>query len=228
MPAAGALVRGAHPYLSRALALTRRAEALGARLVAWGATTIAFAWDLDSVEELILLATGLADESAPPEAQWTCGIAEGDLEPLGRSHLAWGEPLLRAMSLSRIAHAGEVLMDVAVTALRSGELATAGIRKGSDFDHETAGAKLDLQTPWARSRRDIPIAPESEDPEEFAARMVEAGRRALVSGNAQSLQRLSEGLRATGEHDALADRMRAMARLSRGQIEEAIRALRQT
>ena len=226
MPASGALVRGAHPYLSRALALTRRAEALGARLVAWGATTIAFAWDLDSVEELILLATGLADESAPPEAQWTCGIAEGVLEPLGRSHLAWGEPLLRAMALSRIAHAGEVLIDVGVTALRTGDLATAGIRKGRDVDQETTGAKLDLITPWARSRRDIPSAQESEDPDEFAARMVEAGRAALVSGNAQSLQRLSEGLRATGEHDALADRMRAMARLSRGQIEDAIRALR--
>ena len=231
MPSPGALVRGPHPYLSRALALTRRAEALGARLVAWGATTIAFAWDLDSVEELILLATGLADEAAPPEAQWTCGIAEGDLEPLGRSHLAWGEPLLRAMSLSRIAHAGEVLIDVGVTALRTGDLATAGLRKGHDTaagEHETAGAKLDLRSPWARSRRDIPSAPESEDPEVFAARMVEAGRRALVSGNAVSLQRLSEGLRATGEHDALADRMRAMARLSRGQIEDAIRALRQS
>ena len=228
MPAAGALARGPHPYLSRALALTRRAEALGARLVAWGATTIAFAWDLDSVEELILLVTGLADESAPPEAQWTCGVAEGELEPLGRSHLAWGEPLLRAMSLSRIAHAGEVLVDVGVTALRSGELATAGIRKGTDVDQERTGAKLDLISPWARSRRDVPSAPESEDPEEFAARMVEAGRAALVSGNAQSLQRLSEGLRATGEHDALADRMRAMARLSRGQIEDAIRALRQS
>jgi hypothetical protein len=228
MPAAGALVRGPHPYLSRALALTRRAEALGARLVAWGATTIAFAWDLDSVEELILLATGLADESAPPEAQWTCGIAEGDLEPLGRSHLAWGEPLLRAMSLSRIAHAGEVLIDVGVTALRTGDLATAGLRKGKDVEQETTGAKLDLISPWARSRGDVPSAPESEDPDVFAARMVEAGRRALVSGNAVSLQRLSEGLRATGEHDALADRMRAMARLSRGQIEDAIRALRQS
>jgi hypothetical protein len=241
MPSPGALVRGAHPYLSRALALTRRAEALGARLVAWGATTIAFAWDLDSVEELILLATGLADESAPPEAQWTCGIAEGDLEPLGRSHLAWGEPLLRAMSLSRVAHAGEVLIDVGVTALRTGELATAGLRKGKDVggsaeggtpqwqvEQETTGAKLDLNSPWSRSRRDVPSAPESEDPDEFAARMVEAGRAALVSGNAVSLQRLSEGLRATGEHDALADRMRAMARLSRGQIEDAIRALRQS
>jgi hypothetical protein len=228
MPASGALVRGPHPYLSRALALTRRAEALGARLVAWGATTIAFAWDLDSVEELILLATGLADESAPPEAQWTCGIAEGELEPLGRSHLAWGEPLLRAMSLSRIAHSGEVLIDVGVTALRTGELATAGLRKGKDVDQETTGAKLDLISPWAHSHRDVPQAAESEDPEEFATRMVEAGRRALVSGNAQSLQRLSEGLRATGEHDALADRMRAMARLSRGQIEDAIRALRQS
>ena len=228
MPAAGALVRGPHAYLNRALALTRRAEALGARLVAWGATTIAFAWDLDSAEELILLATGLADESAPPEAQWTCGIAEGELEPLGRSHLAWGEPLLRAMSLSRIAQAGEVLVDVGVTALRNGELATSGVRKGRDVDQETAGAKLDLVTPWAKSRGDIPSVPESEDPDDFAKRMVDLGRHALVSGHAQSLQRLSEGLRATGEHDALADRMRAMARLSRGQIEDAIRALRQS
>lgn len=233
MPAAGALLRGPHAYLTRALALTRRAEALGARLIAWGSTTIAFAWDLDSIEEVILLAAGLVDESAPPEAQWTCGIAEGELEPLGRGHLAWGEPLLRAMSLARIAHAGEVLLDAGLTPLKRGELATAGVRKGFDTDRETSGMKLDLRTPW--SSPDMPAEaverrsdPDALDPEEFAARMVELGRRALVSGNAQSLQRLSEGLRATGEHDALADRMRAMARLSRGQIEESIRALRQS
>jgi hypothetical protein len=234
MPAAGAYLRGPHAYLNRALALTRRAEALGARLIAWGATTIAFAWDLDSVEEVILLATGLRDESAPPEAQWTCGLAEGELEPLGRGHLAWGEPLLRAISLCRIAYAGEVLVDAGVSAFARGELATAGVREGVDLDHETSGLLLDLRSPWTRAPELAPESvdristPESLDPEEFAARMVELGRRALVSGNAQSLQRLSEGLRATGEHDVLADRMRAMARLSRGQIEEAIRALRQS
>jgi hypothetical protein len=231
MPAAGASPRGPHAYLNRALALARRAEALGARLIAWGSTTIAFAWDLDSIEEVILLAAGLGDDSAPPEAQWTCGIAEGELEPLGRGHLAWGEPLLRAMSLARIAHAGEVLLDSKLTALERGELATAGVRKGIDVDHETSGMRLDLRTPWSSpdlAQEDRRSEPEPLDPEEFAARMVELGRRALVSGNAQSLQRLSEGLRATGEHDALADRMRAMARLSRGQIEEAIRALRQS
>ncbi len=234
MPAAGAYLRGPHAYLNRALALTRRAEALGARLIAWGATTIAFAWDLDSVEEVILLATGLRDDSAPPEAQWTCGLAEGELEPLGRGHLAWGEALLRAISLCRVAYAGEVLVDAGVSAFARGELATTGVRTGVDLDHETSGLVLDLRSPWTRAPELPPESvdrisnPESLDPDEFAARMVELGRRALVSGNAQSLQRLSEGLRATGEHDALADRMRAMARLSRGQIEEAIRALRKS
>jgi len=66
------------------------------------------------------------------------------------------------------------------------------------------------------------------EPEEFADRMVEMTRQALIAGNAKNLQQLSGGLRATGEHDALADRMRAMARLSRGQIGEALRSLRQT
>jgi len=234
MPMPGASLRGSHAYLERALALTRRAEALGARVVAWGATTVAFAWDLDSIEEVILLATGLRDDSAPPEAQWTCGIAEGELADVGRGDLAWGEPLLRAVSLCRVAHAGEVLVDSHLSALRGGELATAGVRTGIDLDRPTSGLKLDLRSPWLRATPEedegVPVVVEEEgiDPETFAANMVELGRRALVSGNVRAMQRSSEALRATGEHEALADRMRALARLSRGQIDEAIRALRQS
>jgi hypothetical protein len=235
MPAAGTALRGPHAYLERALALTRRAEALGARLVAWGATVVAFAWDLDSMEEVILLATGLRDDSAPPEAQWTCGISEGEIVPVGRGELGWGEPLLRAISLCRVAHAGEVLLDSRVSSLRNGELATAGVRAGIDLDRPTSGHKLDLVSPWLRAPQGTqpasePAPPEREgmDPEAFAERMMELGRRALVSGNVRALQRSSDALRATGEHEALADRMRALARLSRGQIDEAIRALRQS
>lgn len=234
MPAAGVALRGPHAYLARARALTRRAEALGAHLVAWGATTTVFAWDPDSMEEVILLATGLHDESVPPEAQWACGVAEGELESLGRGNLAWGEPLLRAYSLSRIAQPGDVLLDAGVASLRNGELATAGVRSGVNLDRPTSGGRLDLRTPWLRAPGSAPADKGSEpgeaalDPEEFASRMVELGRHALVSGDMRAVARLSEGLRATGEHDALADRMRALARLSRGQIEEAIRALRQS
>ena len=242
MPSAGVSVRGPHKYLDRARALTRRAEALGAHLVAWGSTTVSFAWDLEGAEEAITLAVGLHDPAAPLEAQWTCGIAEGELEPLApksvqgdpRAGLAWGEPLLRATALARIAASGEVLLDASLSALRSGDLASAGVRAGVDVDREVSGVKLDLVSPWLR-RASQPGAPtpestsaESEDPDAFATRMLELTRRALVAGNSQSLQRLSEGLRATGEHDALADRMRAMARLSRGQIDESLRALRQS
>lgn len=240
MPSPGVAVRGARSYLDRARALTRRAEALGAELVAWSATTVAFAWDTDSLEEAITLAVSLREDAAPTEQTWACGIAEGSMErlaPAGRASLAWGEPLVRAVALARIADGGEVLLDEDLPQLHTGELRAAATRIGRDAGREVRGRHLDLTDPWNRASHSDP-APDSArgaegelegtDPEVFAHRMVEATRQALLSGNARSLQQLSEGLRATGEHDALADRMRAMARLSGGQIGEALRALRRS
>ncbi len=243
MPSWGVAVRGARRYLDEARALTRRAEALGAQLVGWGATTVAFAWDLDSVEEAVTLAVSLREDAVPAEGAWTCGIAEGPMEPLApagqRAGLAWGEPLVRLVALARIAEPGEVLVDASVTALARGELRGAGMRRGMDTGREVEGVRLDVQSPWGAVSETPPPSeqapepapgsvPPGEEPERFAERMVELTRQALLSGNAQSLARLSEGLRATGEHDALADRMRAIARLSRGQIGDAVRALRQS
>ncbi len=247
MQASAAALRTANVgYLERARALTRRAEALGAALVSWSATTLAFAWDLDAVDEAITLAVSLDDASSPPAYKWACGVAEGSLEPLateGRATLAWGEPLLRALTLARIADAGQVLVDETLGAVERGELSTSGVRIGKDAGLEIRGLELDLDTPWQSSfvseraplgltalepdrESDPAVGMQDAEPEEFARRMVDLTRQALLSGNARSLQRLSEGLRATGEHDALADRMRAIARLSAGQIGEALRALR--
>ena len=245
MQASAAALRTANVgYLERARALTRRAEALGADLVAWSATTLAFAWDVESIDEAITLAVSLDDQASPPPYQWACGIAEGMLEPLapeGRATLAWGEPLLRALTLARIAAAGQVLVDETLGAVVRGELVTVGVRLGSDTGLEVRGLELDLRDPWQRSfvseRSPLGLrsvdppdedALKDADPDEFAQRMVELTRQALLSGNARSLHRLSEGLRATGEHDALADRMRAMARLSSGQIGEALRSLKKS
>ena len=240
MPSPGVAAGGARSYLDRARALTRRAEALGAELVAWSATTMAFAWDTESVEEAITLAVSLREDAAPTEQTWACGIAEGAMErlaPAGRATLAWGEPLVRAVALARIADGGEVLLDEELARLHTGELRATTTRIGRDAGREVRGRRLDLEDPWNRlshsepapdSARHLETDVEGTDPEVFAHRMVEATRQALLSGNARSLQRLSEGLRATGEHDALADRMRAMARLSGGQIGEALRALRRS
>ncbi len=139
-------------YLTRARSLCARAEALGARLIAWSATLVAMAWDLDGAEEAIELAAGVRSDGASEEDAWACGIAEGELEPLFsedlRAHLAWGEALLVAASLARIARPGEVLVDGDVTIVRSGRLALAGSRSASDGGRRVRGWKLDLDRPW--------------------------------------------------------------------------------
>ncbi len=252
MPSAGVALRGAQNYLERARALARRAEALGAQLVAWSATTLGFAWDPESIEEAIVFAVSAREDALFAGTMWTCGIAEGDIEALStavqRADLAWGEALVSAVGLARIAEPGEVLVHASVSAHERGELNTQGFRVGSDVGHEIRGEKLDTRTPWIRAgmpsskafvSERSPIVPREAlgdpeggdaevEPEDFADRMVDLTRQALLAGNAKNLQQLSDGLRATGEHEALADRMRAMARLSRGQFGEALRSLRQT
>jgi hypothetical protein len=161
MPPAGLQAGPGGPYLARARSMCARGEALGGRLVAWSAALLAMAWDADSIEEAVQLATSLRDEgstegagppSAPPERSWTCGIAEGELEALApdgqRMHLAWGQALLSATSLARVAKAGEVLVDGDVRALRAGQLALIGARSATDAGQRVRGWRLDLDRPW--------------------------------------------------------------------------------
>jgi hypothetical protein len=154
MPPAGLTPGPEGPYLVRARSMCARGEALGGRLVAWSAALLAMAWDADSVEEAIDLATGIRDGCSSPDRAWTCGIAEGTLEPIAidgqRMHLAWGEVLLAATSLARVAKAGEVLVDGDMRALRAGQLALIGARSASDAGQRVRGWRLDLERPWRR------------------------------------------------------------------------------
>src|SRR5208282_5882218 len=115
MPHAGMATGREGTYLTRARSMCSRGEALGGRLVAWGAALLAIAWDEDSMEEALLLAASVREEALTVERAWACGLAEGELEQLApdgaRMQLAWGEALLAAGSLARIARAGEVLID---------------------------------------------------------------------------------------------------------------------
>ncbi len=140
--------------MTRARSMCARGEALGGRLVAWSAALFAMAWDTDSVEDAFELATSLRAEIPSPERAWTCGIAEGELELLApdgqRMHLAWGEALVAASSLARVAKAGEVLVDGDVRALRAGQLALIGARSATDAGRRVRGWQLDLERPWKR------------------------------------------------------------------------------
>jgi hypothetical protein len=173
-------------YLARARQLCARAESMGARLIAWSATLIAVAWDLDGVHEAIDVASKVGAEHVAAEEPWASGIAQGALEPLSsdgqRLHLAWGEPLLVAASLARIARPGEVLIDGDVAAARSGGLSFTGSRSASDGGRRVRGWQLDLEQPWRTSPSDgIEQADERSGPwlDELASadvlELVEAG-----------------------------------------------------
>lgn len=139
-------------YLERARAICTRAEALGARLVAWSAATFAVAWDPDSIEEAIVLALGVQDGAAPPALAWACGVAEGEIEAFdaggGRVALSWGDALVAAVALARAAHSGEVLVDGDVRAIRAAQLGVDGIRSATDSGQRIRGWRLNLESPW--------------------------------------------------------------------------------
>jgi hypothetical protein len=78
--------------------------------------------------------------------------------------LAWGEALLVAASLARIARPGEVLIDGDVAPIRSGSLAVTGSRSASDGGRRVRGWQLDPERPW----RELPsdkLKPHTEEPE---------------------------------------------------------------
>ncbi len=175
MPPAGLTPGAEGPYLVRARSMCARGEALGGRLVAWSAALLAMAWETDAIEEAVELATSLREESSAPERAWTCGLAEGELEALApdgaRMSLAWGEALVSAASLARVAKAGEVLVDGDVRVLRSGQLALIGARSSTDAGQRVRGWRLDLDRPWKNGppvlqeleARDDPPAVEERD-----------------------------------------------------------------
>jgi hypothetical protein len=62
----------------------------------------------------------------------------------------------------------------------------------------------------------------------LALRLGELAKEALINGDNAALERWVDGLRASGESEALAERLGAMARLGRGDIGDALRVLRRT
>ena len=154
MPPAGVEPGPEGAYLSRARSLCARGEALGGQLVAWGAAVLAIAWDEDSMEEAVLLATSVREEALSASRAWACGIAEGELEEFSpdgaRMQLAWGRALLVATSLAKVASPGDVLVDGDVRAVRAGQLTLVGPRAATDAGERVRGWKLDLEHPWRR------------------------------------------------------------------------------
>jgi hypothetical protein len=123
-------------------------------MIAWSGAGFALAWDVDSMEEAISMATSIRDEAAAIERAWACGIAEGEIEPLAEDgptlHLASGPALWAATSLARVARAGEALVDGDARAVRAGQLSLIGVRTATDAGERVRGWRLDVERPWKR------------------------------------------------------------------------------
>lgn len=169
--------------------------------------------------------------------------------------LILGEALAAAEGLAAAAKAGQAWAHASVIAMHGPKIRATAMVKMAWGGREFQGALLDLRPPKTSSPSIRPapaaapvvlpptpappiVAPEVRyrspstfdveevDPEALAARLAQMARDALLDGDAQSLERWSDGLKATGEKDALAERMRAMARLAKGRVGDALRALR--
>jgi hypothetical protein len=98
-------------------------------------------------------------------------------------------------------------------------------------------AKFEL-APMAQQEilRAIEPVTASDDPEEAAAtsganiatRLGELAKEALLSADNAALERWVDGLRAAGENPMFTERLRALSRLGRGDIGDALRVLRRT
>jgi hypothetical protein len=111
-------------YVARMLALKGRAEALGARLCAFGSAGFAVDFDPADRDEAFSLASA-ATEDEPAADRFGIGVAEGELTRLRDSGsleaLSWGAALAVAESLAAEAKPGEVRVDPASLPRAAGE-----------------------------------------------------------------------------------------------------------
>jgi hypothetical protein len=117
------------------------------------------------------------------------------------------------------------------------ELAPFVVDTSHDSEPPTI-AKLDL-APMAQQdilnaieRDPAPRGESSEDPvasgANIATRLGELAKEALISSDNAALERWVDGLRAAGESPMFTERLRALSRLGRGDIGDALRVLRRT
>lgn len=118
--------------------------------------------------------------------------------------------------------------------LRESQRRPAGVSAEPPMSAKTALAHatteqmpaIPMMTPGAPGMQSEP--PGSGSGSQIATRLGELAKEALLTSDNAALERWVDGLRAAGESPAFTERMRAMARLGRGDIGDALRVLRRT
>ncbi len=135
----------------------------------------------------------------------------------------------------------EVALEILANALARGMASQSPTSRHSPAPPQADSEPPTIAKPELPPMAPIPKAPPLPEPEaspdppeasiagtNIATRLGELAKEALLSADNASLERWADGLRATGESPVLADRMRALSRLGRGDIGDALRVLRRT
>lgn len=234
-------VDGAHEYLERVRAILATAEGTGGKLATFGPSAFAIAWPADKLVSSLEIVLALREEAAA----WSLSLALGELEVLDAKApmpLYGGAPLAAADVLAAAAKPGETWLHDSILKAHGHQIRAGTVMAIAWAGREVNGALLETKPRQASSagvlpRPSSPSVPryrspstfdsEEADPEALAGRLAQLSRDALLGGDAAALEKWSDGLKATGEKDALAERMRAMARLAKGRVGDALTALRE-
>ncbi|MFO0555796.1 MAG: hypothetical protein U0271_45890 [Polyangiaceae bacterium] len=219
-------VEGAAGAIARAREVASDVERAGGHLVGFGAFEVSFAFDPKNAAQAISLAVALAKTSGSFQRG---GIAEGELLPFdpeppsGWVALGWGDALIVASALARLAQAGELLVDQSVGLCRDGALrARAEGREINVGGTPRKSILLDTDAPFV----DLDTDPNRRARRDTGSYLIEVARDVLAKGEAASVDDFVAQLSLTGEPAEVVERLAGVLAMTRGATAEGLRVRR--
>ncbi len=237
--------------VARARAAAVEAAELGGRLAGFGGFEVAFRFDAEEIEAAALFARSVV-QRIPSLGR--AGMARGAVAAFetadGLNQLAWGEPLVIAAALARLAELGSVLLleDLAKEfphALQSGgpgrELPFAGRTRATvklealSFEADSAVIEEPHNLSETAQVRVAPVmAPSTFPPAADPPRrshtgsyeMLELARSALLRSDSVSLDTAVSELNLSAQNKEIVERLAGVLAMTRGANEEGLRVLR--
>ena len=180
---------------------------------------------------------------APDEGTTQYAASNSTIEVAERAEISVGEPgVLAAQPAGRRPHDSEpptIAVMSGAFGFALGDVATPSSSRPADLPEPTGVTIATMVTPeiLAGNATSEPLEPapastpfrsrsEPPTPANVGERLTELAKEALLGADTRSLERWTEGLLATGERGRFAERMQAIVRLSRGDIGDALRVLK--
>ncbi len=233
--------------IERARLTTEEAAAIGGELVAFGGFELAYRFPADEVEAAAFFARSIV-QRVPSLGR--AGLALGEIaffpDDFARMGLGWGEPLVVAAALARLADLGSVLVLTELADLHGEVLQPAGSGKDFPFagktrkttklealtfeDAEAVGEPLNLTDTAQATVAKLTLAQSSYPPPRRSHTgsydLLELARSALSRADSVPLDTAVSELNLSAGNREIVERLAGVLAMTRGASEEGLRVLR--